>query len=154
MVFPPLFIGVLQGIATGIGISHFLRAFFMMFLKSSSSGLMKKIPRNFPALSSFGFSIAHCCFAFRFDASDMCFHISSHTLSGLEVVPFLVSLSLDYENPTGGLSFNEINLVKPVHASDISRSASTFQQSSICFSINTSSDVCVVLVTSMYLSGI
>ena len=87
------------------------------------------IPRNCLALSSFGFSMAHFCFALRlrFDASDMCFHISGHTLSGLEVVCFLVSLSPDHVYPSGGLSFNKINLVKPVHASDNSLSPSTFQ---------------------------
>ena len=41
--------------AAGIGISNFLRAFFMISLHSSSSGSMKQIPRNFRALSSFGF---------------------------------------------------------------------------------------------------
>ena len=34
----------------------------------------KEIPRNFLALSRFAFSIAHFCFAWRFDASDTCFH--------------------------------------------------------------------------------
>ena len=99
----------------------------MMSLKSSSSSSMTKIPHNCLALSSFGFSIANFFFALRFDASDMCFHMSDHTLSGLEVVCFLVSLSPDHVYPSGGLSFNEINLVKPVHASDNSRSPSTFQ---------------------------
>ena len=119
--------GVLQGIAAGIGISNFLRAFLMMCLNSSSSGSMKKVPRNCLALSSCGSSIAHFCFGLRFDASSICFHISVHTLSGLEVVCFLVSLSQDHVYPSGGLSFNKINLLKPVHASDNSRSSSTFQ---------------------------
>ena len=71
-------------------------------------------------------------------------HISGHLLSGLEVVCFLVSLSPDHVHPSSGLSVNKINLVKPVHASDNS-----------LFSINnTPSDVCVVLVASMYFSGI
>ena len=64
--------------------------FFKVRLNSSSSGSMKKIPRNCQSLSSFGFSMAHFCFALRFHASDICFHISGHTLSGLEVVCFLV----------------------------------------------------------------
>ena len=58
-----------------------------------SSGSMKKIPRNLLAISSLGFSMIHFCFAFRFDASDICFNISGHTVSGLEVVCFIVSLS-------------------------------------------------------------
>ena len=40
-VSPRRFTGVLQGIAAGIGISNFLRAFLMMCLNSSSSGSMK-----------------------------------------------------------------------------------------------------------------
>ena len=81
-----------------------LRAFFIIRLNSSSSGSILKIPRNLLALSSFGFSMANFCFSLRFDASDICFHISGHTLSGLEVVCFLVSLHPDSENPSGGLS--------------------------------------------------
>ena len=63
-----------------------------IFHDASSSGTVKKIPRNLLALSSFGFSMAHFCFSLRFAASDICFHISGHTLSGLEVVCFLVNL--------------------------------------------------------------
>ena len=108
-----------------------LRAFFMKRLNYSSSGSMKKIPRNCLALSSFGFSIVHFCFALLFASSDICFHISGHSLAGLEVVCFLVSPPPDHVYPSGGLSFNKMNLVKPVHASDNSLSPSTFQQSSI-----------------------
>ena len=100
----------LQGIAAGIGISNFLRAFFMIPFNSSSSRSMKYIPRNLLAFSSFGFSIAHFCFSLRFDASDICFHISGHNLSGLEVVCFLVSLASDHQNPSGGYSSNTVNL--------------------------------------------
>ena len=53
------FTGVLQGVAAGIGTSNFLRAFFMVYVKNySSSGSMKKIPRNLLTLSSFGFSVS------------------------------------------------------------------------------------------------
>ena len=126
-VSPLLFNGILQGIAAGIGTSNFLRAAFLMSLNSSSFVSMKNIPFNCLALWSFVFSFVHFCFAFFFAASDMCFHISSHTLSGLEVVCFLVSLSPDHVYPSGGLSFNKMNLVKPVHASDNSFSPSTLQ---------------------------
>ena len=57
----------------------FYERFFIMSLNSSSSSSLKKIQRNLLALSFLLF------FAFR------C--ISGHTLSGLEVVCFLVSLS-------------------------------------------------------------
>ena len=104
-----------------------LERFFMVCFDSSSSGSMKKIPRYCLALLSFGFSMAYFCFALRFDASDICFHISGHTLSGLEVVCFLVSLLPDHVYPSSGFSSSTVNLVKPVHASDNSRSSSTFQ---------------------------
>ena len=117
--------GVLQGIAAGIGISNFLRAFFMVCLNHSSFGSMKKIPRNLLALSNFGFLIAHFCFAFVFAASDICFHICGHTLSGLEVVCFLESLSPDHVYPSSGFSFNKMKTVEPVHESD--NYPSTFQ---------------------------
>ena len=55
--------------------------------------------------------------------------------------------------PSGGLSFNKMNLVKPVHASEIlflhPRSSNLRY-----FSSNSSSEVYVVLVTSMYFIGI
>ena len=63
---PLLFIGILQGIAAGIGTSNFLRAALMLSLNSSSFGSLENIPLNCFALSSFGFSIAHLCFAFFF----------------------------------------------------------------------------------------
>ena len=115
---PLLFIGVLQGIAAGIGTSNFLRAALIVSLNSSSSGSIKNIPLNCLALSSFGFSIAYFCFALLFAVSDICFHTSGHTLSGREVVGFLVSLHPGHVYLSGGLSFNKMNLVKPVHASD------------------------------------
>ena len=91
-----LFIGILQGIAAGIGTFNFPRATFTVSLSSLSFGSMKNIPLNSLALSSFSLSMAHLCFAFFFAASDICFHISGHTLSGLEVVCFLVSLHPDH----------------------------------------------------------
>ena len=63
---PLLFIGILQDIAAGIGTFNFLRAAFIVSLNSSSIGSMKNIPLNCLALSSFGFSTAHLCFAFFF----------------------------------------------------------------------------------------
>ena len=127
-VSPLLFIGVLRSIAAGIGTSNFLRATFIVSLNSLSFGSMKNIPLNSLALSSFGFSIAHLCFAFFFAASEICTHISGHTLSGREVVCFLVSPPLDHAYPSGGLSFKKkMNLVKPVQVSDHSFSPSTFQ---------------------------
>ena len=51
--------------------SNFPLAFFMIRMNSSSSGPIKKLPRNLLALSSFGFSMAHFWFSLRFDASDL-----------------------------------------------------------------------------------
>ena len=103
--------------------------------------------------SSFGFSKAHLCFAFFFAASDISFQISGHTSSGREVVCFLVSPLPDHVYLSGGVSFNRTNLVKPVHASDNSLSIDIPIIINFFF-INTSRDVNVVLVTSMYFSGI
>ena len=108
---------VLQGIAAGIGTSNFLRAFQIVSLNSSSAGSMKSMPRNVLALSSFGFSIAHFCFSFRIDDSDMSFHISGHRESGLDVVCFRVSRPPGHVYPSGGFSSHIVNLVKPVHVS-------------------------------------
>ena len=102
-VSPLLFIDILQSITAGIGTSNFLRAAVIMSLNSSSFGSMKIIPLNCLALSSFGFSIAHLCFAFFYAASDTRVHVSGHTSSGREVFCFLVSLLLDHVYPSGGL---------------------------------------------------
>ena len=67
------------------------------------------------------------CFALRSYASDICSHMSGHTLSGREVICFLVSLLPDNVYSSGGLSLNKMNLVKPVHASDNSFSPSKFR---------------------------
>ena len=126
--FAPLFIGILQGIAAGIGISNFLRAFFSWCSWSPHPQVQwRRYHVNCLALSSFGFSIALFCIAFRFDASNMWFHISGHTLSGLEVVRFLVSLPADHAYPSRGLAINKMNPVQPVPAPDNSPSSSTFQ---------------------------
>ena len=106
-VSPRHFTGVLQGIAAGIGISNLLRAILMVCLKFFIIWFNEEDTTFCLALSSFGFSISHFCFAFRFYASDICFHISGHTLSGLEVVCFLVSLPPDRVHPSGGLSFKK-----------------------------------------------
>ena len=45
-VVPRQFIGILQGIAAGIGTSNFLRAAFIVSLNSSSFGSLKNIPLN------------------------------------------------------------------------------------------------------------
>ena len=78
----------------------FYERFFMVCANSSSSGSMKKIPRNYLALSSFGSSIAHLCFAFFFAASDTCSHISGHIVgSGSHLFPRLSPL--DHVYPSG-----------------------------------------------------
>ena len=60
----------------------------------------------------------------------------------------------DHMYPSGGFSFNIVNWVKPSHGSDSSWPPSTFQQSSIRHSSNTSNAVFVRLTTSMYSSGV
>ena len=63
-------------------------------------------------------------------------------MSGLEVVYFLVSLPRTMYIHAVVFSFNTVNLVKPVHISDNSRSPSSI----------TSNDALVGLATSMYFS--
>ena len=138
----------------GIVISNCRRVFFMIRLNSSSSGSSKKILRNFLALFRRGFSIVHFCLSLRFDASDICFHTSGHAMSDLEVVCFLVTLSPDHVYASSGFSFNTMSLVKPLHASDNSLSPSTLQESSICFSSNTSNVVVVRPTTFTFSSGV
>ena len=77
-ISPRQFTGVLQGIAAGIGISNFLRAFFMTCLNSSSFGSMTKIPRNCLALSSFGFFDSPLSLRFAFCIRHMLPHIWPH----------------------------------------------------------------------------
>ena len=60
----------------------------------------------------------NCPFLFLFaDASDICLLTSGPTLSGLEVVCFLVSLSPDHLHPSSRFPFNTLNLLKPVRIS-------------------------------------
>ena len=84
---------------------------FQNLLEFFVSGI-NEIPRNFLALSSFGFWIAHICLSFRFDASDIAFQISSQKGSGLEVVCPLVSLSRTRYIHSVVFSENFVNLVK------------------------------------------
>ena len=118
---------VLQRIAAGIGTSHFLRAFFIISLNSSSAGSRKQIPRFFSSIVKLRTSIAHFFFSLRFDASDISFQTSGHRESSLDVVCFLVSPLPDHVYPSGVFSSIIVNLVTPVHVSDNSRSPSTFQ---------------------------
>ena len=83
----------LQGIAAGIGISNFLRAFSIIRLNSPSSGSIKKRPSNLLALSSLGSrwpTFAFLCVSMHQTYAST---LSGHTVSGLEVVCFLVNHS-------------------------------------------------------------
>ena len=60
-----------------------------MFVKFSSSGSMKKIPSNFSGIIELWFADCTFLLLLRIDASDICFHISGHASSGLEVVCFV-----------------------------------------------------------------
>ena len=116
----------LQSIIAGIGIANFLRAFFIIRLKTSSSRSIKKIPRNLLTCSRSSLSIAHFCFfAFRCVR-----HLFTH-FCRYSVRPwifcFLVSFVQDLVFPSGGFSLKKVNHVKPVNASDNSLSPSTFQ---------------------------
>ena len=118
---------LLHGIAAAFGVSNFLLAFLMMSFYSSSLGPMEWIPLKFQAYSSFGFSMAHSCFSLFWAASPILVQASGHMWSGRDVVWMFVSLLPDHIYPFGGVSFNNVNLVKPIHESDRFLLPSTFQ---------------------------
>ena len=115
---------------------------------------MKNIPLNRLALSNFGFAIAHLCFAFFFAASDINIHIFVRTLSGREVVCFLVGLShrtmciLLLAFP----SVKQILWILSMRLIILYLHPCSSNLHSVLTNI-TSSDVCVVLATSMYFNG-
>ena len=124
-VSPLHFIGILQGVAAGIGTSNFLRAAFIVSLNSSSFGSMKNIPLNCLALSIFGFSTAHFLFCFLF-------HCIRHMLP--HIWPYIIWtrswLFPRKSPPAPGVAvrwpfIQKKNIVKPVNASDNSLSPST-----------------------------
>ena len=113
-------------------------ALLMMSLYSSSLGSIEQIPLKSLACSSFGFSITHSCFSLLWAAFPILVQASGHMWSGRDVVWIFVSLTPDHIYPFGGVSFNYVNLVKPVHESDRFRFPSPFQWSAIRFSCATS----------------
>ena len=71
-VFPQQFVGV-RALLLASEFPIFYERFFMVCPNSSSFGSTKKIQRNPLALSSFGLSKAHVCFALLFAALDSWF---------------------------------------------------------------------------------
>ena len=69
---------------------NLLRAFLVVSLNSLSSGSMKWIPRNLPALPSFGFSLDQLCFSFSLAFLHNSIQSSGHKRSGLDVTCRLV----------------------------------------------------------------
>ena len=132
--------GTLLHMAGAVGLSSFLLAFLRISLYSSSSKSIKEDS----AQSS---SIVELWFLFvpipAFLDSERLYLFSSKLLAihDLVVACIFVSLSPDHIYPFGGFSFNKVNLVKPLHESDKFLFESTFQQSSIRFSCNTSRSV-------------
>ena len=87
--FSAAIFGVLQGIAAGIGISNFPRKFswfefFIFWFNEEDTSCLCRI---------FELWFLDCPLLLCFWFHQTCFHISGHTLSGLEVVCFLVNLS-------------------------------------------------------------
>ena len=147
----------LQSIAASIGISNFFRAFFLMVsFNSPSSGSIKVDASQFPeALSSFGFSMAHCCLFLSLN----CFVIPDQNFCPQMIRPccclnFCKPPLPDHINSVRRFSCNIVNCAKlgpMVH--DKFRSASMVQSSSFQLSCNTCKVVCVLLITSMNRSG-
>ena len=82
---------------------------------------------QFSGIFEFGFSIAYSCFSLLCAASPILTQASGHMWSGRDVVWIFVSLLPEHTYPLGGVSFNDVNLVKPVHESDRLLFPSTFQ---------------------------
>ena len=76
---------------------------------------MKCIPRNFLALSSFGFSIIHFSFALRFDVC-----ISGHKVSGLEIFSSL-SLRTMKIHPVNLVELSTYLTIRDLHQHSNSR---------------------------------
>ena len=156
-VSPLLFVGILQGIAVGIGTSNFLRAAFIVSLNSSSFCSIKNIPLNCLAIVELWFldcPALLCFLSFFFAASDIKFHISGHTSSGREVFCFIASLLPDHVYPSGGFSIGgQILWILSMHPTILFLHPRSSNLQSV-FSNITSSDVHDVLVTSMYFNGI
>ena len=119
--------GVLQGIAAGIGTSNFLRAFFHDVLELLILRINEEDTTQFSGIFELSFldSPLLLYFAFRC-VRHMIPHIWPYIVGSWgHLFPRQSPRTVVY--PSGGLSFNKINLVKLVHASDNSRSSSTFQ---------------------------
>ena len=155
--FPVLFA---SGFCKALQLASELPAFYAHFLKYPwifVSQPMKQVPRNFLALSSFGVSIAHFCFSFRLDASDISFKNSGHKESALE--GRLLSCQSPSPSPRPCISIRWFF----IQYREPSEACPRIWQFSISINVPTivdtfsniiSSDVLVALVTSMYFSGI
>ena len=123
-------------------------------LNSSSSGSTKKIPRNLLALSSSGFSTAHFCFALLVAASDSAStYLATHCRVLRLFLPSYVSSSTMYIHQVAFRSIKWILWTLSMHRIILFLHPCSSNHLFV-FSNQTSSNVCVVLVTSMYFSGI
>ena len=115
--FPLPFIDILQGIAAGTGTSNFLRAAFIVSLNSSLCGSMKIIPD----IVKFWFLDSPSLFSFHFGCIR---HLLPH------IWPYIIwtrGCSFPRKSPHRpcvSVSFDKMDLVKPVHATDNSLSLS------------------------------
>ena len=141
--FERFFVPILQNIAAFIGTSNFFLAFFDGLLKLSIFRIDEMNTSQSPSIIEFRL--------LDWSLLLLLLSCSSHARppkkirsgSCLDLCP-----SRDHIFPSGGFSFNTVNFVNPFPESVKLRSTSTFQQSSVRFSCNTSRFLCEVLVTS------
>ena len=122
------------------------RAFFMVALNTISSGSIKNAPQ-LSRIVERRFLDSPLLLFFSLRPNLWPHFFRSGSCSNLCKPP-------EHKKPLADFAFNVVNFVNAVHESAKLRSTSTFQQSSIRLSCNTSKFVCVVLDTSMHFSGL
>ena len=147
----------LQGLAASIETSNFMLAFFFFhgFFELTTFQVNEINTSRSPSIVEFCLLV--CTFLFFIllsGFSHFCPDFGPQILRSGSRLNFCQSPPGPHIYPFGSFSFNRVKLVNPVQQSDKPLFASTFKSSSICFSCNTSKCVCVVLVTSMYFTGI
>ena len=121
-ISPWLFIGVLQGIAAGIGTSNFQRAFSLWIWKFFIICFNEEDSSQLSGIIELWFLDSQLLLRFPVRCIR---HLLPHIWPC--IVGSLSCFPADHLHLSGGFSFNKMNLVKPVHASDNSLSPSTFQ---------------------------
>ena len=153
-VSPRQFTGVFQCIAAGIGTSNFLRSAFIVSLNTASSGSMKFILPQLPSIIELRFLDSPPLLRFPFRCTRRMFpHIWPH-------IVWTRGCLFPRKSPPGPCVSHQVafrSKSESCEACPLIRQFFFSIHVPVIFNIFsniTSSDVCVFLVTSMYLSGI